>query len=88
MILYYIEEKIDIGSITQCHIFKFNDRFELIYKFLDDVITKSPSSFNRVFINAKGIYYLEKNYTIDNVKQIVVKHIQFDNNRTGFEELK
>ena len=41
-----------------------------------------PSIFNRVFINANGIYYLQKFQDVgknnETINQIIVKYIQFD----------
>jgi hypothetical protein len=55
---------------------------------LIDVNTKegSPDIFNRVHINTKGIYYLEKLTDNSKASQIIVNHLQFK--ISGFDELK
>ena len=42
-------------------------KFEIIYEFLADINTKNglPKIFNRVLINQKGIYNLEKEESKD-----------------------
>lgn len=52
-----------------------------------------PTIFNRVFINANGIYYLLKfqnvGYNNETINKIIVKYIQFDEKGiTGFDDFK
>ena len=65
--------------IMKCFIFKLKLEFELTHKFLLEINSKckKPSIFNRVFINADGIYFLEKLQEVENqqtVNYIVVNH--------------
>ena len=51
-----------------------------MHSFLADINTKNEAIniFNRVFINERGIYYLEKNVYINKeykVNKIIVSHI-------------
>ena len=52
-----------------------------------------PTIFNRVFINANGIYYLLKFQDVgknnETINKIIVKYIQFDEKGiTGFDDFK
>ena len=52
-----------------------------------------PTIFNRVFINANGIYYLQKFQDVgiynETINKIIVKYIQFDEKGiTGFDDFK
>ena len=48
-------------------------KFEIIYEFLADINTKNglPTIFNRVMINEKGIYYLEKEESKDDKNKVI-----------------